>query len=82
MPRELCRFSLNVSRGTRTRTASAHISLQRVVRHANGMLSVTPVCGSLAEIEKEIEELRGELEAVRREARRAFGEKGDAALPP
>jgi hypothetical protein len=53
-----------------------HIFLQRVVRHANGMLAVTPVCGSLAEIGEEIKGLRDELESVLRQAPQAFDGKG------
>ena len=43
-------FGLNVRLGARTRAPLAHIFLQRIVRHANGMLSVTPVCSSLEEL--------------------------------
>ena len=69
------RFALNVQRGTHSALPGVHIFLQRVVRHANGMLAVTPVCSSLAEIEKEIAELKGELEDVLRQARQAFAVK-------
>jgi hypothetical protein len=54
-----------------------HIFLQRIVRHANGMLSVTPVCSSLIEIEKEIAELKTELEEIQRQARQAFAVKAE-----
>jgi hypothetical protein len=43
------------------------------------MLAVTPVCGSLAEIEGEIEGLRGELDSVLQQARQAFEGKGAVA---
>jgi hypothetical protein len=66
------RFGLNVHRGSRT-LPSVHIFLQRIVRHANGMLAVTPVCSSLAEIEGEIGDLEDELEDVLRQAGQAFG---------
>jgi hypothetical protein len=51
-----------------------------VVRHANGMLAVTPMCGSLAEIEGEIERLQHELNGVLQQARQAFDGKGGARL--
>ena len=72
------RFALNVHRTARSSAPAVHIFLQRVVRHANGMLSVTPVCGSLAEIEGEIERLQEELNGVLRQARQAFDPKGAA----
>ncbi len=72
------RFALNVHRVSRSPIPTVHIFLQRIVRHANGMLAVTPVCSSLAEIEEEIDELKGELEYVLRQARQAFA-AGDAA---
>ena len=73
-----CRFGLNVHRSSRSTVPTVHIFLQRIVRQANGMLAVTPVCGSLAEIEGEIEDLRGELESILRQARQAFAGKGPA----
>jgi hypothetical protein len=66
------RFCLNVRWRARTRAPFAHVFLQRIVRHSNGMLSVTPICSSLEEVEGEIEELNEELDQVLREARRAF----------
>ena len=69
------RFALNIQRGTQSAVPGVHIFLQRVVRHANGMLAVTPVCSSLSEIEKEIAELKDELEDVLRQARQAFAPK-------
>jgi hypothetical protein len=69
------RFALNVQRGSRSSAPSVHIILQRVVRHANGMLAVTPVCGSFAEIEGQIKGLRDELDVVLRQARQAFDGK-------
>jgi hypothetical protein len=75
------RFALNVHRTSRSSAPSVHIFLQRVVRHANGMLAVTPICGSLAEIEGEIEGLRDELDSVLQQARQAFdGKRGAAPL--
>jgi hypothetical protein len=74
-----CRFGLNVHRSSRS-APTAHIFLQRVVRHPNGMLAITPVCASLAEIEGEIEGLRSELESVLRQARQAFASKAPAAV--
>jgi hypothetical protein len=64
MPTTDGRFGLNVHRSSRSPVPTVHIFLQRIVRHANGMLAVTPVCGSLAEIEGEIEDLQGELKGV------------------
>jgi hypothetical protein len=58
---------------------SVHIFLQRLVRHANGMLSVTRDCASLDEMEQEIEELKGELDEMLRQARRAFRERRGAS---
>ena len=69
------RLALNVHRATRKTEPSVHIFLQRMVRHSNGMLSVTPVCTSLAEIEEEIRDLQAELESIRLEARHAYAVK-------
>jgi len=68
------RFGLNVRRPAHAVTPTVHIFLQRIVRHANGMLSVTPECSSLAEMEGQIGELKGELDELLRQARRAFRE--------
>jgi hypothetical protein len=73
------RFALSVQRSTRATQPGVHIFLQRLVRHANGMLAVTPVCTSLDEIEGEIAQLKGELEVVLREARQAFALKAGSA---
>jgi hypothetical protein len=73
-------FGLNVHRGARSTLPTVHIFLQRVVRQANGMLAVTPICSSLAEIEGEIEVLRVELESILRQARQAFTPKAVPAL--
>jgi hypothetical protein len=72
------RFALNVHRSARSSAPTVHIFLQRVVRHANGMMSVTPLCGSLAEIEGEITRLQHELDGVLQQARQAFDGKGGA----
>jgi hypothetical protein len=72
------RFALNVHRTARSSAPAVHIFLQRVVRHANGMMAVTPICGSLAEIEGEIERLQRELDGVLQQARHAFDAKGGA----
>jgi hypothetical protein len=53
-------------------TPAVHIFLQGVVRHANGMLSVTPACGSLVEMETQIEQLKQELDEMLRQTRQAF----------
>jgi hypothetical protein len=71
------RFALNIQRSGRSTVPGVHIFLQRIVRHANGMLSVTPVCSSLIEIEKEIAELKTELEEIQRQARQAFAVKAE-----
>jgi hypothetical protein len=73
------RFGLNVHRAARSSGPTVHIFLQRIIRHPNGMLAVTPVCSSLAEIEREIEGLQDELASVLRQARHAFEGKGGAA---
>jgi hypothetical protein len=80
MPAKESRFALNVHRVSRSPIPTVHIFLQRIVRHANGMLAVTPVCSSLAEIEEEIDELKGELEYVLRQARQAFAAGSTAAV--
>jgi hypothetical protein len=69
------RLALNVHRSTRSPVPLVHIYLQRVVRQANGMLAVTPLCSSLTEIEGEIEDLRNELDQVLRQAREAYATK-------
>jgi hypothetical protein len=74
------RFGLNVQRSSRSPGPTVHIFLQRIVRQANGMLAITPPCGSLAEIEGEIEGLRVELESVLRQARHAFTPKAAPAV--
>jgi hypothetical protein len=72
------RFGLSVRQGAHASGPSAHIFLQGIVRHSNGMLSVTPVCSSLAEMEGQIEQLKEELEEMLRQARRAFRVSGGA----
>ena len=66
------RFALNIQRGARSPLPGGHIFLQRIVRRGNRTLAVTPVCSSLAEIEKEIAELKGELDDILRQARQAY----------
>ena len=73
------RFGLDVTHGSRSHRISAHVFLQGVVRHANGMLLVTPVCSSLEEMEGQIETLKGELDEVLRQARKAFSRDRPAA---
>jgi hypothetical protein len=74
------RFGLSVRHGTRARTTAAHIYLQRIERHANGMLGVTPVCSSLPEIEAEITHLKDDLDEMLRQARRTFVTSERAAV--
>jgi hypothetical protein len=74
------RFGLNVRRATRSHATSAHIFLQRIVRHENGMLAVTPICSSLAEMEGQIDDLKDELEDVLRQARQAFAARRESAV--
>jgi hypothetical protein len=74
------RFALNVQRSGRSTVPGVHVFLQRLVRHTNGMLSVTPVCSSLAEIEHEIAELKRELDGIQRQAQQAFGSKVGGAV--
>ena len=69
------RMALNVHKGSRSPLPTVHIFLQRLVRQANGMLAVTPVCSTLAEIEQEIAVLRDELDSIQREARHAYTAK-------
>jgi hypothetical protein len=68
------RFGLSIQRRAHSPAPSIHIFLQSIVRQANGMLSVTPVCSSLAEMEGQIEQLKEELDDMLRQARRAFRE--------
>ena len=75
MRTDASRLALNVRRGAGSSPATVHIFLQRVVRQANGMLAVTPVCSSLAEIENEIKAMQRELEAILRLARQTYGVK-------
>jgi len=70
------RLALNIHRGLRAADPTVHVFLQRMVRHPNGMLSVTPVCTSLDQIEAEIRELQLELEGILQEARHAYAAKG------
>ncbi|HET7600550.1 MAG TPA: hypothetical protein VFK09_09670 [Gemmatimonadales bacterium] len=51
---------------------TACIYLESIVRQANGMLSVTPECGTLAELEQSIAELKSDLDVVLREGRKLF----------
>jgi len=69
------RLALNIRRAMRKPDPSVHIFLQRMVRQSNGMLSVTPVCTSLAQIEEEIRDLQAELESIRLEAQQAYAVK-------
>jgi hypothetical protein len=66
------RFGLSVRQGARTGEPSAHIFLQGIIRQSNGMLSVTPVCDTLPDMEAQIEQLKEELDEMLRQARRAF----------
>jgi len=68
------RFGLSIQRRAHSTAPSVHIFLQGIVRQANGMLSVTPVCSSLAEMEKQIEQLKEELDEMLRQAQRAYHE--------
>jgi hypothetical protein len=73
------RFGLRVQRTAHSHGPSVHIFLQRIVRQANGMLAVTPVCSSLVEMEGQIEQLKQELDEMLRQARQAFREHPKAA---
>jgi uncharacterized small protein (DUF1192 family) len=73
------RMALNVHKTSRAPLPTVHIFLQRVVRQANGMLAVTPVCSTLAEIEQEIAVLRDELDTIQRQARQAYTPRAAAA---
>jgi hypothetical protein len=79
VPNLTTRFGLRVQPSSRSRGPAVHIFLQSVVRHANGMLSVTPICGSLEEMEGQIEQLKHELEEMLRQTRHAFRRSVDAA---
>lgn len=73
------RFGLSVRRPAHAPAPSVHIFLQRIVRHSNGMLSVTPECSTLPELEAQIGDLKDELDEMLRQARRAFKEAPGAA---
>lgn len=73
------RFGLRVHRPAQSLGPSVHIFLQGIVRHANGMLAVTPVCDSLAAMEGQIEQLKEELDEMLRQARRAFRENAETS---
>jgi hypothetical protein len=73
-------MALNVHKSSRSPMPTVHIFLQRVVRQANGMLSVTPVCSTLSEIEQEIDALREELDRIQRQARQAYTAKDVPAV--
>jgi hypothetical protein len=66
------RFGLSVRQAAHAPGPSVHIFLQGIVRHSNGMLSVTPACSSLEEMEGQIQQLKEELDEMLRQARRAF----------
>jgi len=72
------RFGLRVHKPSH-QGPSVHIYLQRLVRHANGMLSVTADCATLEAMEDEIEQLKKELDEMLRQTRRAFREHPGAA---
>ena len=72
------RFGLRVHKPSH-QGPSVHIYLQRMVRHANGMLSVTADCATLEAMEDEIEQLKRELDEMLRQTRRAFREHPGAA---
>ncbi|HET7422330.1 MAG TPA: hypothetical protein VFJ92_02140 [Gemmatimonadales bacterium] len=72
------RFGLRVHKPSH-QGPSVHIYLQRLVRHANGMLSVTADCATLEAMEDEIEQLKRELDEMLRQTRRAFREHPGAA---
>ena len=68
------RFGLRVHRPAHAQGPSVHIFLQHIVRHANGMLAVTPDCASFEEMEGQIGQLKDELDEMLRQTRRAFKE--------
>jgi hypothetical protein len=68
------RFGLRVQQSSRERAPSVHLFLQGVVRHANGMLAITPDCASLAEMEGQIADLKAELDEMLRQTRKAFSQ--------
>jgi hypothetical protein len=78
-PRMTSRFGLRVQQSSRGRSPVVHIFLQSVVRHSNGMMSVTPTCATLAEMEGQIDQLKGELDEMLRQTRQAFRQSPEAA---
>ena len=78
-PRINSRFGLRVQQSSRGRAPVVHIFLQSVVRHSNGMLSVTPTCATLAEMEGQIDQLKQELDEMLRQTRQAFRRSPEAA---
>ena len=78
-PRLTSRFGLRVQQSSRGQSPAVHIFLQSVVRHSNGMLSVTPTCATLAEMEGQIDQLKQELDEMLRQTRQAFRRSPEAA---
>jgi hypothetical protein len=78
-PRLTSRFGLRVQQSSRGQSPSVHIFLQSVVRHPNGMMSVTPVCDTLEEMEGQIDKLKEELDEMLRQTRQAFRQSPEAA---
>ena len=78
-PRINSRFGLRVQQSSRGRAPVVHIFLQSVVRHSNGMMSVTPTCATLAEMEGQIDQLKEELDEMLRQTRQAFRRSPEAA---
>lgn len=72
-------FGLRIHRPAHSDAPSVHIFLEGLVRLANGMLSVTPVCSSLEEMEGHIERLKEELDEILRKTRHAFRESEGAS---
>jgi len=73
------RFGLRVQQSSRGRSPVVHIFLQSVVRHSNGMMSVTPTCATLEEMEAQIDQLKQELDEMLRQTRQAFRRSPEAA---
>ena len=77
-PRINSRFGLRVQQSSRGQSPSVHIFLQSVVRHSNGMMSVTPACATLEEMEGQIDQLKQELVEMLRQTRQAFRRSPEA----
>jgi hypothetical protein len=65
-------FELDIRPGPPDDPASVRVALLRYTPGEDGRLFITPECGSLWELEEQINSLQDELDELRERARRAF----------